>query len=56
MYILLPLLLLTAPAPVDPEVLHYCNELIEVADEAVRDGYINRQAADDLIQGCLRTQ
>ena len=56
MYILIPLLLLTAPPPVDPQVIHYCNELIEVADEAVERGYINEQEAEDLIQGCLRTK
>ena len=56
MYILLSLLLLTSPVSADPEVIHYCQELIIEAERAVEAGYINEQEAADLVQGCLRVK
>ena len=56
MYTLLFLLLLTAPVSANPEVIHYCQELIIEADKAVELGIINKQEAEDLIQGCLRLE
>ena len=56
MYTLLSLLLLTSPVSADPEVIHYCQELIIEADKAVELGIINKQEAADLVQGCLRVK
>ena len=52
MYILLSLLLLTPPASAELSIAELCKEVaIEVAI-AVEEGYLDKQAAAGILQGC----
>ena len=54
MYILLLLLLFSAPAASEPSIEQICKEVRIEMEEAIRRGDINRQVADDILQGCLK--
>ena len=54
MYILLLLLLFSAPAAAEPSIEQICREVRVEVEEAIRRGDINRQEADDILQGCLK--
>jgi len=50
--LLLLLLLFTTPVVAEPSIEQLCREVRIEMEEAIRRGDINRQDADDILQGC----
>ena len=53
MTLLLPFLLLTIPPSLDNDPPDYCQELVEVLAEAVKDKVITHKEAGGILRGCL---
>ena len=52
MYILLLLLLFSPPATAEVTIEQLCKEVTTEVLIAVEDGLIDKQAAEDILQGC----
>ena len=53
MYILLSLLLLTAPAVAEPSIAQICREVTIEVTQAIEEGILDRDEAADILQGCV---
>ena len=56
MYILLSLLLLTVPVSAEPSIAQICKEVAIEVTIAIEEGTIDKQAAADILQGCVNLE
>ena len=53
MYLLLSLLLLSVSVSAEPSIAEVCKEVAIEVVQAIEDGTIDKQAAADILQGCV---